>query len=301
MPKPQPDWLTDFAAAVERDDAPAALALLEERATPHAGTPEAADKRAAAATALRVLGDRPDDLLRWLRWLAGQTSPTAKEIVALLVPHTYDRHPGEARKWLLRLCDDGNWEVREWAAGALGELLDKRFDEMYPLLAGWAAHPSQFVRRAVVVAAKEAVKARRPDRCEPLFRLVEPLLGDRAEEVRRNLGPFAVGGGFLRAYPQETLARVRRWAESEDEMVRWNAAMVFVAAEAAKHVDAALEVLSALASDRRRLVWQAVASALRNLAKRQPERVAPVLRTWLDDERKLPAALALRGTSPRSS
>jgi hypothetical protein len=40
----------------------------------------------------------------------------------------------------------------------------------------------------------------------------------------------------------------------------------------------------------------AVASALRNLVKGAPERVVPELRSWLNDNRKLPAALALKST-----
>jgi hypothetical protein len=77
-------------------------------------------------------------------------------------------------------------------------------------------------------------------------------------------------------------------------MSRWNAAMVFVAAEAGNHIEVGLEILSELASDQRRLVWMAVASALRNLVKRAPDRVIPELHTWLADDRKLPAALALK-------
>src|SRR3990172_6752619 len=76
-------------------------------------------------------------------------------------------------------------------------------------------------------------------------------------------------------------------------MRRWNAAIVFAAPPADKHVEAALETLPELARDQRRLVWTAVSSALRNLVRRDPGRVAPALRAWLNDDRKLPAALAL--------
>jgi hypothetical protein len=40
----------------------------------------------------------------------------------------------------------------------------------------------------------------------------------------------------------------------------------------------------------------AVGAAARNLAKRDPDRVVPELERWLEDDRRLPAALALRGT-----
>ncbi len=141
---------------------------------------------------------------------------------------------------------------------------------------------------------KGAADRNRPERAEPLLLLMDRLVTDRGEEVRRNTGPFAVGGNLLRRYPDQTLARVQRWAANDDEMSRWNAAMVFVSAEAARHVETGMEVLSSLASDDRRLVWMAVASALRNLVKRAPDRVVPELRQWVNDGRKLPAALALK-------
>jgi HEAT repeat protein len=234
-------------------------------------------------------------LAAWCRWLAAQEGPTAKELLCVLLPSYYARAPKQALGWLKTLSDDGNWEVREWAASALGELLDARFDELLPVAQTWVRDDSQFVRRAVAVGAKYAAQRKRPERGGPLLALIEPLVTDRAEEVRRNLGPFAIGDGYLRSYPRETLAAVRRWARDDDEQSRWNAAMVFAAAQAQHHVDEALAVLSDLARDKRRYVWMAVSSALRNLVKRAPGRVVPEVETWLADERKLPAALALRG------
>ena len=84
------------------------------------------------------------------------------------------------------------------------------------------------------------------------------------------------------------------------ERIRVNVTLVFSAAQAQHHIDVALAVLSDLARDQRRYVWMAVSSALRNLVKRAPERVVPEFETWLADERKLPASLALRSyTTPR--
>jgi 3-methyladenine DNA glycosylase AlkD len=113
--------------------------------------------------------------------------------------------------------------------------------------------------------------------------------------VRKNLGPFAIGDGLLRCYPDLTLEHLARWAGSDDARVRWNVAMAFSTAEGARHVDAALPILERLAEDDRRFVWRAVANAMRNLGKRAPERAIPVLEEWLADEQKtLPAETALR-------
>jgi 3-methyladenine DNA glycosylase AlkC len=122
------------------------------------------------------------------------------------------------------------------------------------------------------------------------------------------LGPFAIGDGLLRYYPELTIKRLINWAEAENEQVRWNVAMAFSAAEAAKHLEAALPILSHLATNNRRFVWRAVASAMRNLGRRAPESVMPVLQKWLKDEKRArPAEAALkflvvgRGTSQKTS
>jgi 3-methyladenine DNA glycosylase AlkC len=288
-----PRWLGDFGQAVAAGDREGALALLEARATSHAGTPKAADKRAAAKAVLIDLREDAAQTLGWARWLADR-SPTAKDLAAMLLVPAYPADPKGALSLLRRLADDAHWEVREWAGSSAGELLAHHFDEVLPQVQAWARDESQFVRRAVDLAARGAADRRRLERCEPLLQLMDALVTDRADEVRRNTGPFAVGGSLLAAYPEQTLARVRRWAANEDEMSRWNAAMVFTAANARKHVGPGLDVLSELARDQRRLVWMAVASALRHLVKRDPERVVPRLREWLKDDRKLPAAIALR-------
>lgn len=172
--------------------------------------------------------------------------------------------------------------------------MERNFDEAYALLQRWARHPSENVRRAVVLTAKKAGKERRPEWGEPLLDLLKPLLSDRSVYVRKNLGPFAIGDGLLRYYPGLTIARLTRWAEEEDEQVRWNVAMAFSTAGAARHLDAALPILERLAADDRRFVWRAVASAMRNLGRRVPERVVPVLKEWLKDERRArPAETAL--------
>jgi hypothetical protein len=290
---PKQSWLAELSARVEGDDRAGALAVAEARATDHAGTPPAAEKQAIVKALVRAAPTTTAQA-EWVRWLAAQDSPTAKEVAALLSVRSYPAHAAEVMKILRRLSDDGNWEVREWAGSSAGEILAAHFEEMYPVVESWLDDPSQFVRRAVAIAAKGAADRIHPERAEPLLRLMDRLVTDRGEEVRRNTGPFAVGGNLLRRYPEQTLARIRRWAADGDEMSRWNAAMVFVSAEARNHVDVALGVLSQLARDERRLVWMAVASALHNLVKRAPHRVIPELRTWLADERKLPAALALK-------
>lgn len=286
------NWRTDFETAVARHDLAAAIAAINTIATTHAGTAPAAEKKAAAEVLSRSLVG--DDLVLWARNLASSDNNTAKELGAILLARTYPRHSDDAIALLKTLSNDANWEVREWAGSAAGELLAQHFDKLYPVFDSWSRDEQEFVRRAVCIAIRAAADKRKPDRAEALLAIADQLATDAGEEVKRNTGPFAVGGNLLSHYPEQTLAHVRKWAASDNEMLRWNAAMVFVAANARHHVDAALEVLSGLASDKRRPVWMAVGSAARNLVKRDPDRVVPELESWLKDERKLPAALALR-------
>ncbi len=163
--------------------------------------------------------------------------------------------PDEAVTSWLQLADHPDWERREAAATMLSELLLTDFDTFYPKCLAWVHHPSENVRRAVVVGMKVAAKARVPAWGENFLDLIDPLMSDRSLYV----------------------------------------AMAFSAAEGAKHVDVALPILSALATDERSFVWRAVASAMRNLGRRRPEQVRPVLEEWLHDEqRRWAAEVAMR-------
>jgi 3-methyladenine DNA glycosylase AlkD len=268
------------------------LGALESQATSHAGTAPAAEKRAAAKETLaRVQAKALPEIALWF---ARHERDSGKELGALMLAKSYAQHPGEAIAELRRLAGDANWEVREWAGSASADVFANHFDELYPVIEDWLGDPSPFVRRAVAIGLMGASDRKRPERAEPLLALADILVRDPAEEVKRNTGPFAVGNALLGEYPAETLEHVRAWAQSDEQIVRWNAAMVFVAANARKHVAAGLEILSVLAADKRRPVWMAVSSAAKNLAKRDPESTVPELRRWLLDERKLPASLALR-------
>jgi HEAT repeat protein len=284
--------LEAFGDAIASGDREGALGALQSQATGHAGTAPAAEKRAAVKETLARV--QAEALPGITLWFARHQRDSAKELGALLLAKSYARHPGEAIAELRRLAGDANWEVREWAGSAAGDVFGDHFDELYPVMEDWLHDPSQFVRRAVAIALMGASDRKHPERAEPLLALADRLVRDAAEEVKRNTGPFAIGNALLGKYPAETLEHVRAWARSDEQIVRWNAAMVFVAANARKHVAAGLEILSALATDKRRPVWMAVSSAAKNLAKRDPARTEPELRRWLLDERKLSASLALR-------
>jgi 3-methyladenine DNA glycosylase AlkC len=290
-------WETGFAEALERDDLPVAIAVLEGR-NKATGTPGGDDKVKAMA-AVQRLAASPQEACRWATRLLGSESDAARSVGAMLaetfIGPLYDRQPRQAEDLMLRVADDPHWEIRESADSLLRQVCKADFEAGYALLQRWATHPSENVRRAVVLTVKKLGKERQPAWGNPLLDLLEPLLGDRSTYVRKNLGPFAIGDGLLRYHPELAVQRLSQWAEAEDEQVRWNVAMAFSTAEGARHLDAALPILERLAADERRFVWRAVASAMRNLGRRAPERVRPVLRAWRQDERRTrPAETALQ-------
>jgi hypothetical protein len=92
-------------------------------------------------------------------------------------------------------------------------VLQDNFDEVYTLYQEWARHPSENVRRAVVLAVMPVVRDEEfgAERAEACLRLLEPLLADRSQYVRQNLGPFAIGAAILNRYPDLTFATLERW------------------------------------------------------------------------------------------
>jgi len=282
------DWESKFKKALCSEDIGSAINVLEQQSTSHAGTPPTVIK----SRAVNLLRDSlPDSKLElWAEELANNTSSTAKELACSLLVYYFPAQPHLVQHLMIRLADDPNWEVRESAAQTFGAILTNQFKTAYPLFEKLVIHKSSNVRRAIAVAVKYAAKKRNPEWGPQLLNLIEPLLTDPTEYVRKNLGPFTLGDGLLRCYPKLTMASIKKWAQSRDEVVRWNVAMCLSTAEARKHLGEALLILGELATDDRRFVWRAVASALKNHARSTPQQVLPVVRKWMSDPTRRPAA-----------
>jgi hypothetical protein len=182
---------------------------------------------------------------------------------------------------LLNLARDEDREVRLFAASTMARAIRSSFKANLRYLRAWSRHPDPSVRRQVIIATVAVADSRHADWAKPLLDLLEPHLSDRDPYIRRNLGPFALGQGLLRVYPEASLERFAKWLGSDDEIVRWNIAMAFTGPIAGLHCDGALEILRVLASDPRRFVWGAAAMSLRNLLELRPQRAEPVLQEWM--------------------
>ena len=246
------------------------------------------DQRLAAHLIAERLAARPRDLHAWTKALLSQGQPTFRVVGLALLPDVYPHQKKFATAQLLRFADDDNWITREWAGSAAGSVLNDHFHEFYPVMERWTQHKSENVRRAVAIATMQSFdrKHPQPERAEPLLKLHDALIADRAEYVRVNLGPFALGAMILPHYPQATLKRLRQWARLKDEAARWNVAMVWTAAGARKYAETGVELLTQLAVDERRFVWRAVASAMIKLARARPDVCCPVITQWASDPKR---------------
>jgi 3-methyladenine DNA glycosylase AlkC len=290
-PNGQYSWEEPFVEALGRGDLASAVAALREEEGSKRRLRVGEVRRAIAL--LKECAADPQARLSWATRLFEERLSTTLGVWLMVAAYT-DR-PSDVAGFVERLAEDSDWERREDAAWLLSELLVAHFDQVYARCRQWVLHPSRNVRRAVAVAVKRASKARVPAWGERFLDLLEPLLCDRDVYVRKNLGPFAIGDGLLRCYPELTLKRLEVWAHRPDQGTRWNVAMAFSSAEGAQHIEAALPILTLLAADERLFVWRAVASAMRNLGRRQPQAVVPQLRDWLKDEKPRQAAeVALR-------
>ena len=231
-------------------------------------------------------------LLTHARTLAKREDSASRHLACQLTPSCYANHGEKATKLLQTLAADEDWTVRDAAAETCGRLLRSSFKEVMEELRAWREHKTVGVRRAVVIAAGRAARPDRPERSEPLLKLVEPLLADSDPAIRRSLGPSVVGASLMRCYPADTFEYLVKWSTSNDVPVLWNVAMAFSAPPAAKIARKALIVLRKLSLDERRTVWRAVASAMWKLGRRNPEIVRPELMRWLEDDRRLDVARA---------
>ncbi len=274
-------WRIAFVGALEREELAEAIAALDGEKTSHAGTPRQAVKLEAVKMLEGHFGAATRALYEAGRAFARSESEGAQEVGLVLLGRMFAHNPEEVTETMLALADSANWEVREWAASALRGVISEDFDSIFETVRAWAEHGSPNVRRAAAVASGSAAGGCTEEQCRRLLRAMTPLLVDDDPYVRKNMGAFAVGDGFLRAQPEMTAAWLGR--ASSHPRAQWNAAMALSAAEAAKHFGLLSELLVKLAADEGRVVRRAVYRAVLNLAKRVPEEVAPLVEKWKDD------------------
>ena len=236
----------------------------------------------------------------WTRLCAARPEIEARELACVLLDSFWKDHRMEVERLTLNMARDEDAEVRQYAAGTMSRIIRANFRTRIRFMQAWSKNSDPSVRRQVIIATVGVADPKQPDRSKPLLDLLEPHLKDRDPYVRRNLGPFALGQGLLRAYPEATLVRFKQWLHSDDEVVRWNLAIALAAASVVPQWEASLEILKVLAADPRRFVWGAASAALANLMGQREGDVGPILRRWMrDPQLRVTVSSALRGTVAR--
>ncbi|MFH1144353.1 MAG: DNA alkylation repair protein [Candidatus Eisenbacteria bacterium] len=228
-------------------------------------------------------GDCRRKIWVWTRLCSSRPEAEARQVACALLDTFWKDHRKEVEKLTLNLARDEEYEVRLYAASTMARIIRSNFRAYFRHMRAWSRHADPSVRRQVIIATVAVADADRPEWARPLLDLLEPHMSDRDPYIRRNLGPFALGQGMLRVYPEETLERCEKWLEAPDEIVRWNIAMAFATPVIPVDRERTLAILKTLASDQRRFVWGAAGAALRNLVKAEPKQLLPVLKQWQEE------------------
>ncbi|NOS84361.1 MAG: HEAT repeat domain-containing protein [Ignavibacteria bacterium] len=248
------------------------IAELDKISTKHSGTAKMKDKRYVIAEIVRHIPEAnyKNPLSEFYK--AGMSvlkinSDNAKEVGIHILWRGYKHNKPAITKWLYKITNDSNWEVREYAAGALAGTLAAN-PEFYSTLKKWVKDSSENIRRGVVLSATALRDKNDPEKISKAFALFESLMYDSSQYVKKNLGPFILGSYYGNNMPDIVLAFLYRMIKVKDPHVRWNVAMAFNNSFGNHHPNEAIKYLRILANDDTPLVQRAVKSTLNHLRKR---------------------------------
>ena len=191
---------------------------------------------------------------------------TARNIGTHLIVFGWPEHK-DIEGYIKQAANDDEWIVREYAAGTFAALLEKDFAHFSKLYLQWVKSESVNVKRAIALAVKYESKSADLKKWKIYFKLIDPLMEEDDEYIRKNLGPFAIGDGLLSRYPDQIFDSCKKWIKSKDKNVRWNTAMIFTAAAARKFASQGRPMLQCLIDDKEPFVARAAKKGLQNLEK----------------------------------
>lgn len=267
-----PRHKSQIAGHIEKADFEKIIAILDSISTKHSGTAKMKDKRYVIAEIVRHITEANYKTPEREFYKAGLSilklnSDNAKEVGIHILWRGYRYNTSAVTKWLFRITDDPNWEVREYAAGALGGTLKENL-EFYSTLKKWTKDSSENIRRGVVLAAVVLRDKNDPAKLKKAFALFEPLMYDSSVYVKKNLGPFILGSYFGNGATEVTMQFLGRMLKVKNENVRWNIAMAFNNSFGSNHPELARKFLKALSKDTSPAVQRAVKSTINHLRKR---------------------------------
>jgi hypothetical protein len=258
---------------------PEIIFILDKHSTAHAGTAKTKDKRFVITETIKFINKNSKNPIKDF-YSAGKKflsikSDNAKEIGISLFRRGYKQNPPDVKKWLCKIADDKNWEVRESAGGAFAGVLNAN-PELYDYMCKLCSHKSENIRRAVLFSALGLIDDEK--NLTKALNLLKKLLSDSSVYVKKNLGPFILGSYFANRYPQRVQKQILKWAKKKDEHLRWNLAMTYNNSFGNKYPEYALQTLSLLTDDERPVVKRAVKSTINFLSKRHSQIVVKLMK-----------------------
>jgi len=203
----------------------------------------------------------PADQYQLAKQLLKRSEYTARNIGTHLIVSGWPKNK-DVETHIKKAANDDDWIVREYAAGTFATLLEKDFPHFSKLYLKWVKTESVNVKRAIALAVKYDSKSGEAKKWKTYFDLIDPLMSEEAEYIRKNLGPFAIGDGLLSRYPDQILSACKKWAKSKNENVRWNVAMIFTAAASRKFAKDGKVILQGLLNDESSFVSRAAKKAM---------------------------------------
>jgi hypothetical protein len=262
---------SEIRKLIHRSEFEKIIRKLQKVKTGHAGTAKTKDKRFVLTETVKFIrensGDPEKRFFELGKELCSRNEDVAKELGVSLIWRGYKCNKNEVLKILVGIAGDDNWEVREYAGSAFANTLHGH-PGFYNELVKLTRHPSEYVRRAVVISAIGLREKGNTEKLSKAFALLQPLLFDKSGYVRKNLGPFILGSYFGNTFPKETVKQLKEWTRLGDDYVRWNIAMAFNNSFGNKYPREALSVLKLLIGDVSLVVKRAVISTLRFLRKK---------------------------------
>jgi len=243
-----------------------ALMILDYYRTNHAGTSKTKDKRFVIKEIEKSIIDKnvltDKKFYETGKLIIDMGSDNSKEVGVSMIWRGYNHKRKNAEKYLIKIADDINWEVREYAAGAFASAVI-HFDDFYDFSVRLTEHDSENVRRAVLFSALGLIKKSDPERA---FELLQKLMHDSSYYVKRNLGPFILGSYALRKFTGKTMEFLKRCSRIDDKNVKWNVIMTFRNSFGLNNPGHAFEILKEFRSEKDKNVLRTVNSLLNYLS-----------------------------------
>lgn len=229
---------------------------------------------------------------RWLKRLATHEKAAVRCLACVVMGEIGKQGPTSIVAIAHKLAADDRWEVRECIANAFDDQVGLAQPEfVYELMRKWVTDPSPNVRRCTTNALMR-YGIKQPKR---VITLMEQLRRDESEYVRKNVAfclqqiakvKHPILGAGHPDNPDVMLTTLRYWLKDNNKHNRWIVATTLGNVWAKDRLEPALDLLHGLAADDDRLVRNAAASSVRDLAKYGPQATLAAAQAWAteDDE-----------------